>query len=100
MLLDPEKGWYVFEVVLGFEVDDASDYTPAYAVQANDADEAEEKVQELLEEHGVAEDFWIEDLSDPYSLTEYQHTQEGNGDQARILLEGLTEEDFQELLSG
>jgi hypothetical protein len=100
MLLDPENGLYVFEVVLGFEVDDESDYTPAYAVQANDAEAAEEKVQEFLEEHGVAQDFWIEELSDPYSLIEYQHNLEGNGDQAHIMLEGLTEEDFQELLSG
>ena len=69
-------------------------------MQANDAEEAEAKVQEYLEEHGVAEDFWIEDLSDPYSLIEYQHTLEGNGDEAHILLAGLTEEDFQEFLSG
>jgi hypothetical protein len=99
MLLDPINGLYVFEVVLGYQVDDDSESsTIPYLIQANDVDEAEERVQRFLDEYGLAEDFWIEELSDPYPLAEYQHSLDENGDQAHILLEELTEEDFLSLL--
>jgi hypothetical protein len=98
MLLDPEKGLYVFEVVLGYQNDDDPEYTVPYLVQANDEDEAEGKVQAFLEGLEMDQDFWIEELSDPYLLTEYQHSLNENGDQAHIILEELTEEDLLGLL--
>jgi hypothetical protein len=98
MLLDPVKGSYVFEVVLGYQIDDESEYTIPYLIQANDMDEAEERVQKFLDEYGLAQDFWIEELSDPCPLAEYQHGLDENGDQAHIMLEELTEEDFLGLL--
>ena len=98
MFLDPDKGLYVFEVVLGYKVNEEPDFTIPYLIQADQPDEAEDKVWEFLDENGVAEEFWIEELSDPYLIEEYQQVLEENGDQAYILLEVLTKDDFHELL--
>jgi hypothetical protein len=100
MILDLESGRYVFEVVLGYEVDDEVSFTIPYVLQANNPVEAEEKIQDYLEEHGVVEAFWIEELSDPYEVQEYLESLEDNGDEAHILLEALAEEDFQDILRG
>ncbi len=99
MILDPERGQYVFEVVLGYSAGLDVELTIPYLVQANDTGEAEEKVGECLEEHGMSELFWIEEMSDPYDLQEYLEGLEDNGTEAHILLEELTEEDYQEILS-
>ena len=98
MLLDPKNGLYVFEVVLGYEVPGRTEFTSPYLIQANDADEAEEKIFEYMDEHGVSEDFWIEELSDPYTIEEYQQMIQEDGDRAYILLEDLTEQDLRELV--
>ena len=99
MMLDPESGRYVFEVVLGYEAGLEAEFTIPYLVQADGASEAEQKVVGYLEEHGMAEAFWIEEMSDAYDVVEYQEGLEDNGDEAHILLEELTKEDFLEILS-
>jgi Uma2 family endonuclease len=99
MLLNPESGRYVFEVVLGYQMGDEVELTIPYVIQADAAPLAEEKVLAYLDEHGVAEVFWIEEMSDPYEVLEYQEGMEDNGDEAHILLEDLTDEDFREMLS-
>ena len=100
MILDSEGGHYVFEVVLGYQVGDEPGFTIPYLVQADDPSEAEEKVNNCLDEHGIGEVFWIEDLSQPYGLREYMESLEDNGDEAHILLSELTDDDFQEILEG
>lgn len=99
MLLDPESGRYVFEVVLGYQVGPDVELTIPYLVQADEVSQAEEKVADYLEEHGMAEAFWIEEMSDPHEIVEYQEGLEDNGDEAHILLDDLTEDDFREILS-
>jgi predicted aconitase len=99
MMLDPESGRYVFEVVLGYEVGHDVDFTIPYLVQADGASEAEQKVVGYLEDNGMADTFWIEEMSDAYDVLEYQEGLEDNGDEAHILLEELTEEDYREILS-
>jgi hypothetical protein len=98
MLLDPENGLYVFEVVLGYKAGNDPQYTVPYILQAHDEEEAEEKTLKYLEAWGVSDDFWIEDLSEPVTLLEFQHMLEENGDQARILLGDLTGDDLRALL--
>jgi hypothetical protein len=51
-----------------------------------------------MDDHGVSEDFWIEELSDPYTIEEYQQMIQEDGDRAYILLEDLTEQDLRELV--
>jgi hypothetical protein len=99
MMFDPESGRYVFEVVLGYEVGSDVEFTIPYLVQADGASEAEQKVAGYLEEHGMAEVFWIEEMSEAYGVMEYQEGLEDNGDEAHILLEELTEEDYREILN-
>ena len=100
MILASENGHYVFEVVLGYQVSEERHFTIPYLVQADDLDEAEERVRNCLEEHGVGDAFWIEELSDPYEIREYMESLEDNGDEAHILLSDLTDDDFQEILEG
>jgi hypothetical protein len=99
MEFNREDGLYVFEVVLGYRVNGEEEFTMPYLIQANDPDEAEDKVMDCLENRGVSEEFWIEELSDPYSVEEYQHMREEDGDQAFIKLDDLTTEDFRDILS-
>ncbi|HBZ54172.1 MAG TPA: hypothetical protein DEO88_02100, partial [Syntrophobacteraceae bacterium] len=68
MILDLQSGHFLFEAVLGYQVGEETNYTIPYLVQADDANEAEERIWGCLEEHGVGDDFWIEELSDPYEI--------------------------------
>ena len=98
MLFDPEEGLYVFEVILGYKVNGKTEYTTPCLVQADDADEAEEKALEYLDNLEIEQDFWIEEISDPYDIDEYRQHLEENDQESFPILDELTEDEFQDLL--
>lgn len=97
MFLDPQEGLYVFEVVLGFESEGEKQYLTPYLVQADDAEEAEEKVLEYLDDLDLDQEFWIEEMNEPADIEEYaQRIEEGDAEPFPMLNE-LTEEEFKDL---
>jgi cobalamin biosynthesis Mg chelatase CobN len=98
MLLDPQEGLYVFEVTLGFNAEGAKHYTTPYLIQADDLEEAEEKILELLDDLDLDQDLWIEEMSEPFEIEDYtQHIEEGDSEPFPMLSE-LTEEEFKDML--
>jgi len=98
MILDPQEGLYVFEVTLGFKAEGEKRYTTPYLVQADDLDEAEEKVFEYLDDLDMDHEFWIEEMSEPSDIEEYAHHIEEGEAEASPMLDELTEEEFRDLL--
>jgi len=98
MFLDPQEGLYVFEVALGFNIDGEKQYTTPYLVQADDLEEAEEKVLECIDDLDFDQVIWIEEISEPFDIEEYtQHLEDGDAEPFPMLGE-LTEEEFRDLL--
>ena len=98
MFLDPQEGLYVFEVALGFRADGEKQYTTPYLVQADDLEEAEEKVLEYVDDLDLDQDVWIEEISEPFEIEEYtQRLEDGDAEPFPMLGE-LTEEEFRDLL--
>jgi hypothetical protein len=66
MVFDLEEGLYIFEITLGYHVGESEYMTVPFILRADDADEAEEMVQEYLEIHHLANSFWIVEISDTF----------------------------------
>lgn len=98
MYLDPQDGLYVFEVTLGFKADGEKQYTTPYLVQADDIEEAEEKVLGYIDGLDLDQDMWIEELGEPYDAEEYSRSIEDGEAEPFSLLEEVTEEEFRDLL--
>lgn len=98
MFLDPQEGLYVFEVALGFNTDGEKQYTTPYLVQADDLEEAEEKVLEYIDDLDFDQGIWIEELSDPFEIEEYAQRVEDAEAEPFPMLSDLTEEEFRDLL--
>lgn len=99
MLFDPEEGLYVFEVVVGYRSDGITRFSSPILVQADDEEEAEEKVLEYLSDMDLDGKFWIEELSEPFKIKEYEQRLKDEDITPYPLLSELTEEGFIELLS-
>lgn len=98
MLLDPQEGLYVFEVALGFNIDGAKEYTTPYLVQADDPEEAEEKVLEYIDDLDFDQEIWIEEMSEPFDIEEYaRHLEDGDAEPFPLLGE-LTGEEFRDMV--
>ena len=98
MIFDAESGLYVFEVVLGFEVDGEVFTSPLCLIQADDADEAEEKVLEYLDNLVLDMDFWVEEMSEPRGLEHYQQELDDGDKKPFPVLDKLTEEELSEFI--
>lgn len=98
MFLDPQDGLYVFEVSLGFSADGEKQYTTPYLVQADDIEEAEEKVLGYIDGLDLEQDVWIEELSEPYEAEKYSQIIEDGEIEPFSLLEEVTEEEFRDLV--
>jgi len=99
MLFDPHEGLYIFEVTLGFKVDGARQYSTPYLVQADDPEEAEEKVFEYIDDLDIEHEFWIEELSAPYGIEEYTEHMEESEAKSYPLLGELSEEEFKDFFA-
>jgi len=98
MFLDLQDGLYIFEVILGFSADGEKQYTAPYLVQADDIEEAEEKVLGYIDGLDLEQDVWIEELSEPHDAEEYSQSIEDGEAKPFSLLEEVTEEEFRDLL--
>jgi hypothetical protein len=98
MFFDPEDGLYIFEVIIGYRVNGKTEYTPSCLIQADDPDEAEEKVLAYLNNLEIDQDFWIEEISAPYDIEGYSQEVEENDQEIFPILDELTEEEFQDFL--
>ena len=98
MILDPQEGLYVFEVTLGFNAEGEKQYMTPYLVQADDLEEAEEKILEYLDDLDMDQEFWIEEMSEPSDIEEYAQRIEDGDAEPFLMLNELTEEEFRDLL--
>lgn len=98
MLFDPEEGLYVFEVILGYKINGKTEYTMPCLIQGDDIEEAEEKALGHLDNLDIEQDFWIEEISDPYDIEEYKQHMEENDQELFPILDELTEDEFQDFL--
>ena len=99
MLFDPEEGLYVFEIILGYKIDGETEYTPSSLIQADEPEEAEEKILEHLDNLEIDQDFWIEEISDPFEIEEYAQDLEENDQEILPVLNDLTQEEFEDFLN-
>jgi len=97
-MFDPEEGLYVFEIVLGYKANGKTEYTLSCLVQGDDPDEAEEKALAYLDNLELEQDFWIEEMSEPYDIEDYKQILEDNDQEALPILTELTEEEFEDFL--
>lgn len=98
MLFDPENGLYVFEVALGFRANGQKQSSASCLIQADDSEEAEEKVMEYLVNQDAAGRFWIEEISNPYTLEEYQQQLDETESEPFPILDEMTEDEFVDFL--
>ena len=98
MFLDPQEGLYVFEVALGFNADGEKQYTTPYLVQADDLEEAEQKVLEFVDDLDLEPDIWIEEISEAFDIEQYAQRLEDGEVESFPMLGELTEEEFKDLL--
>ncbi|OIP92074.1 MAG: hypothetical protein AUK55_10035 [Syntrophobacteraceae bacterium CG2_30_61_12] len=94
MYFDSEEGIYVFEVRMGIRTGGRRTCSPPFLIQADDADEAEEKVLEYLDDMGIEGSYWVEEISSPFHLETYQQQLE---DEEREPYPNLAELDETEL---
>lgn len=97
MHLDPSAGLCVFEVVLGFRDNRKTCFSPLCLVQADDSDEAEDKVMDYLCIMDLDQDVWIDQMSDPFGISEYQE-RSGEYDDPPPFLEEMGEAELREFL--
>lgn len=71
MDFDSDDGLYVFEVTIGLRIGGRRTCSAPCLIQADDADEAEEKALEYLDDLGIEERFWVEEMSRPFSIETY-----------------------------
>jgi hypothetical protein len=98
MSFDPEASLYVFEIVLIYAANGVKQYSPPCTIQADDPDEAEEKVLQYLDDLDVDHSFQIEEISEPYDTEEYQQQIEDNERRQFPVLDELTEDELKEYL--
>ncbi len=98
MVFDLEEGLYIFEITLGYQVDESEYMTVPFILRADDADEAEEMVQEYLEINQLANSFWIVEISDAFDPEEYQTLVDEGEKERWDKLEDYSAEDFMEIL--
>jgi hypothetical protein len=98
MDFDLEDGLYVFEIILGYMVGENENMTVPFLIKADDADEAEELVQEYLEVNQLADDFWVAEVSGPFEPEEYQKLVDEGERERWDSLEDYSEEDLLEIL--
>jgi hypothetical protein len=67
-------------------------------VQADDVEEAEEKVLGYIDGLDLEQEVWIEELSEPYDAEEYSRSIDDGEAKPFSLLEEMTEEEFRDLL--
>lgn len=99
MLFDPEEGLYVFEVVVGYRANGITRFSSPILVQADDEEEAEEKVLEYLSDLDLEGKFWVEEISEPFKIKDYEQHLKDEDITPYPMLSELTEEGFMELLS-
>ncbi len=99
MLFNADDGLYVFEVVVGHRFNGITRFSSPILVQADDEEEAEEKVLDYLADIGIEGKYWVEEMSEPFTLKDYEGTLQDEGRVPYPLLENLSEEDFVELLA-
>jgi hypothetical protein len=98
MYLDAAAGLYVFEVILGFRTNGKTHYSPLCLVQADDPDEAEDKIMEYLCSMDLDQDFWIDQISDPHTIQDYQQELKEDLRESLPLLDELNEEEWKDFL--
>lgn len=98
MRFDPDAGLCVFEVVLGFKCDGETIYSPTVLVQADEPEELEDKVMEILGDLDLGGPYWIEEASEPYDIEEYQEQLDEHERRARPLLDELTEDELKDMV--
>lgn len=95
-MFDADAGVYVFEVVLSFHSYETIESGVAFLVQADDAEEAEEKVLEHLDSLDLQQSIRIEEFSEPYTIEEYQRQVEESGGRSFPVLDELSEEELKD----
>jgi hypothetical protein len=98
MYLDPAAGLYVFEVILGFRSNGKTHYSPPCLIQADDPEEAEDKIIECLCNMDLDQDFWIDRMSNPHSIQDYQQGLKEGIAEPLPLLDELNEEEWRDFL--
>lgn len=98
MDLDLDEGLFIFEVTLGYHVGEIEHMTVPFVLKADDADDAEEIIQDFLEINQLATLFWPVEISGPFEPEEYQNQVDEAERERWDLLEDHSEEDFLEIL--
>jgi len=98
MDLDLDDGLFIFEVTLGYKVDEIEHMTVPFVLKADDADDAEEIVQDFLEMNQLANSFWLVESTGPFEPEEYQKQVKEAERERWDRLEDHSEEDFLEIL--
>lgn len=98
MYFDSDDGLYVFEVSIGIRIGGRRACSPPILIQADDPDEAEEKVLEYLDDLGIEDRFWVEEMSAPFSLESYQNKLEEEEREPCPSLFDFDETEIQQLL--
>ena len=98
MYLDPAAGLYVFEVILAFRANRKTHYSPPCLVQADDPEEAEDKIMEYLCNMDLDQDFWIEQMSEPFNIQDYQQELKEDLRESLPLLDELNSEEWEDFL--
>jgi hypothetical protein len=98
MYLDPAVGLYVFKVILGFRTNGKTRYSPPCLVQADDPEEAEDKMVEYLCSLDLDQDFWMDQMSKPHTIQDYQRELKEELKESLPLLDDLNEEEWRDFL--
>lgn len=98
MYFDSEEGFYVFEVRMGIRTGGRRTYSSPFLVQADDADEAEEKIMEYLDDMGIEGSYWVEEMSVPFHLEAYQQKLEDEEREPYPTLADMDETELQAFL--
>ncbi len=98
MDFDLDEGLYIFETTLGYQVGENDQMTVPFILKADDADEAEELVQEYLEVNQLADRFWVAEVSGPFDPDDYQNSVDEGERERWDRLEDYSEEDLLEIL--
>lgn len=98
MDFDLDDGLYIFETILGYMVGESENMTVPFLIKADDANEAEELVQEYLEVNQLAGEFWVAEISGPFEPEEYQKLVDEGERERWDNLEDYSDEDLLEIL--
>lgn len=100
MAFDSKSGYYIFELTLCYRHQGKIHHAPPCVIQADDQEEAEEKALIYIDDLGIEEDIWVEEVSDPYPIEDYDEDFDDAGRGPVPVLNRMTEEELQEFLSG